>query len=309
MFGKSEIGDPESLGRYIKIVDIDSDGMNEFLITNESDSGFPGIKCYSYEGDPIWQYSFHDKVSSMREELPPVYNLFFLDTLMLNEHRSLLMIANNSPSFSSAIFRVDLKTGKRLPGTLWSSGHSVNGIIKDINGDGKKDVLCVGVDNGYEDAVLFGFDIDTTTRVRPTTNEYLILDFPVAKLITYIRFPKTDYDEYRNFRMPGPFQSSFQDVVSNKYYQFYTMDFLNDFSSILWYQISYNLKDVSIVVDSRFRVMRDSLVAHGELKPPYTDTPEYINLQKSKILYWLVPARQGLDGKDGKWVKRAELEK
>lgn len=57
-----------------------------------------------------------------------------------------------------------------------------------------------------------------------------------------------------------------------------------------------------------FEVARESLVGHGELKPLYTDTLEYINLQKGKILYWLVPEKQSSDGKDGKWVKREELE-
>jgi hypothetical protein len=65
------------------------------------------------------------------------------------------------------------------------------------------------------------------------------------------------------------------------------------------YRLKSNLKDFNIYVGSSFRVVRDSLVAKGFLKEPYTDTREYINLQKSKILYW----------QDGKWVKREELNK
>ncbi|MCZ7615549.1 MAG: hypothetical protein M5T52_18885 [Ignavibacteriaceae bacterium] len=64
------------------------------------------------------------------------------------------------------------------------------------------------------------------------------------------------------------------------------------------YDVSYNLKDINIVVGSDFRVVRDTLVAHGLLNPPYTDTEEYKELLKSKILYW----------KNGKWVKKEELE-
>ena len=301
---KAQIDDPIKLRDKIKIVDIDSDGRNELLITIEEfteakpDSEFNRITCYDSEGEFLWRYSFKDKVISKRTELPPLYAIVILDTLTLNKQKIVFLNANNSPSFSSAIFRLDLKTGKRLPGTFWSSGHNVNGIIKDINSDGNNDVLCVGVDNGYEDAVFFGYEIDTLTKVRPTTNEYLIRGFPVGNPITYIRFTKTDYDEYKKFRSPAPHPDSFLDRTSQKYYQFFTMDFLNDNSSCLWYQVDYNLTDVNIVVDSRFRVIRDSLVAHGELKPPYTDTPEYVELQKSKILYY----------KNSGWVKREELE-
>ena len=153
-------------------------------------------------------------------------------------------------------------------------------------------------DNGYEDAVFFGYEIDTLTKVRLTTDKYLIRGHQIADLITYIRLPKTDYDEYKKFRTPGISEKSFVDIKSSRTYQFYTTDYLNDYSSCLWYQIDYNLRDVNIIVDSRFRVMRDTLVAHGKLPLPYTDTPEYVEIQKNKILYW----------KNGKWVKRKELD-
>ena len=301
---KAQMEDPIELKDKIKIVDIDSDGRNELLIAIEKytdakpDSEFHRITCYNSEGEFLWNYSFKDKAISKRTELPPLYNIVILDTLTFNEQKNVFLNANNSPSFSSAIFRLDLKTGKRLPGTFWSSGHNLSSIIKDIDSDGRSDVLCVGVDNGYENAVFYGFEIDTLTVVRPTTDEYRIRGYPIANLITYIRFPKTDYDEYKKFRSPAPNPYSFIDRPSQKYYQFFTMDFLNDNTSCLWYQVDYNLEDINIVVDSRFRVIRDSLVAQGELNLPFTDTPEYVNLQKSKILYY----------KNSGWVKREELE-
>jgi hypothetical protein len=69
-------------------------------------------------------------------------------------------------------------------------------------------------------------------------------------------------------------------------------------SGNLWMKLDYNLKDFDIIVDNQFRVIRDTLVAQGKLKPPYTDTEEYKNLIKSNILYW----------KSGEWVKRNELD-
>lgn len=303
MTDKSQIENTTNLKNQIKIVDIDSDGRNELLITIEDfakvnpDSEFTRISCYDSEGEPIWRYSFKDLVSSKRTDLPPIYSIMIIDTLTLRGIKNLFLFSNNSQSFSSAIYRLDLNNGKRIPGTFWCSGHTYDGMIKDINSDGKKDYLCVGLDNGFEDAVFFGFNIDTLTKVRPTTDNYLIRGFPVCNPITYIRLSKTDYDIYKNYRTPGIYPASFVDKSPRKFYQFYTMDPLNENSSCLWYQIDYNLKDVNVIVDNRFRVMRDTLVAHGKLPLPYTDTPEYVELQKSKILYW----------KDGKWVKREEL--
>ena len=53
-----------------------------------------------------------------------------------------------------------------------------------------------------------------------------------------------------------------------------------------------------LIIFDEFRTIRDSLVSQGKLKLPYTDTPEYKNIIKSKILYL----------KNGKWVNREELD-
>lgn len=59
--------------------------------------------------------------------------------------KSLVLISNNLDSFSSAIYRIDLRTGKRLPGTFWASGHSQEGTIKDIDNDGHKGIYWCGL--------------------------------------------------------------------------------------------------------------------------------------------------------------------
>jgi hypothetical protein len=297
------IDSPNYLKGLVKIVNIDSDEQNEVLFAQLDDGPFSekgssDIKCYTAKGELIWRYSFADTISSMREKMLPYYGLIIIDTLSVNGVKNLFVRANNSQSFSSAIFRINLETGERLPGTFWCSGHTYAGIIKDINNDEKKDILCVGLDNGYEDAVFFGYEIDTLTKVRLSTDEYLIRGHKISDLITYIRFPKTDYDEYKKFRTPGIAGESFKDFKGSRFYQFYTSDYLNNYCSCLWYQVDYNLKDVNIIIDSRFRVMRDSLVSHGALPLPNTDTPEYVDIQKNRILYL----------KNSKWVKRKELD-
>ncbi len=76
----------------------------------------------------------------------------FSTLLTIGENKNLCFdLLQISPSFSSAIYRIDLQTGKRLPGTMWCSGHTVEAIIKDVNNDDKKDILAVGLDNGFEE--------------------------------------------------------------------------------------------------------------------------------------------------------------
>lgn len=301
---KSDLFSVAQLKRYVRIVDINEDGKNELIVcrinddSSETDDTFASVYCYDFKGNKIWSYSFVDTAHSKREILPPVYAITMVDTMTIAGKKSLILISGNSQTFSSALFRIDLRAGERLPGTLWCSGFIVEGLLKDINNDGRKDFIGSGLDNGFEDAVFMAVEIDTLTKVRPTTEEYLIRGYPVAKMLSYIRFPKTDYDIYRKMRMPAIYYNTFIDNPAQKYFQFIVNSDYSQEAAALWYQVDYNLGDVNVIVDNNIRVIRDILVAKGVLQLPYTDTPEYVEKIKSKILYY----------KDGAWVTRNELE-
>ncbi len=294
----------KDLIRCARIIDIDGDGINEVILTYESDkkNGNPidnsMVSCYNKDAGLIWKYSFGDTVYSRREVLNTEYHLNIIDTLTFTKEKSLFLISSNGPSFSSAIFRIDLRTGQRLPGTFWASGHIIDCKIKDINKDNKPEMIGVGYDNGYEDAVFFIYVVDTLTKVRPTKEEYSIINHPISLMKSYIRFPKTDYDIYCRVRTPTLIDAQLTDDFKNRSYNFGVSNPTTGYEPELQYRINYNFKDIDIVIQSSYRVQRDTLVAHGILKPPYTDTEEYKNLIKSKILFW----------ENGEWVKRKDLD-
>ena len=289
------------IGRYARLIDIDGDGHNELILANDCDpvTGEPIdnslVTCYNSNNTIRWKYSFADKVSAEREIINTDYSVFIIDTLTLSGKKSLFLRAANGPSFASAIYRIDLKTGKRLPGTFWTSGHIMGGKIEYVNNN--PDFLGVGYDNGYEDFCFFAYDIDTLTEVRRSKKAYLIENFPIAKMNVYIRFPKTDYDDYAKTRTPDYIDFSFYYNPIKKEISFGT--YLPNSPDIpeIGYFIEKNFKDINISFGSGFRVRRDTLVAHGILKPPYTDTEEYRNIIKSKILYWT----------GNKWIHRKDL--
>lgn len=302
--GRKDISNQKLLGMFFRLCDIDDDGYNEVLITNEATSIYLRNKsswelnCYNKENQKVWSYHFTDSVCSQRENLDPYYSILIIDTLTYNDQKSLFLISNNSASFSSAIYRINLKTGKRLPGTLWCSGHTSEALIKDINNDSKKDILAVGLDNGFEEQVFFVFTIDTLTKVRQSTKEYTIKNFPISDFISYIRIPKTDYTKLIQLRVPGLEKGSLVDEIFEKVYRFIIQPDFDYNKCSIWIKVDYNLRDIDFIVDNQFRIIRDSLVAQGKLRPPFTDTVEYKNIIKNNILYW----------KDGQWVKRNELD-
>lgn len=301
--GGIEISNSELL-TTARILDTDGDKINEILLTQKIDDkslklkDYSCVYCYDKKGKIIWIYEFKDSVISNREELKPDYTVKMVDTLKIYSKENLLLISNNLTSYTSAIFRINLKTGKRLPGTTWTAGHILEGEVKDIDNDGKKEFIGIGYDNGYEDAVFWGCEIDSLLKMRPTTEDYFLRNMSVAEMKVYIRFPKIDYDYYKQIRTPTIISANFSDSQSQQEYRFSVGENAKIEIPNLSYKINYNLKDIDVIVTSGFRVRRDSLVAKGILNPPFTDTEEYKNIIKSNILYW----------KNGKWVKRNELD-
>lgn len=308
--GRDQINNQKILGMFFNLYDIDDDGINEVLIANEATADIyrnksrGELNCYNKNNEKVWSFYFDDSVSSDRESLDRYYTIFLIDTLTFNFQKSLFLISTNSASFSSAIYRINLTTGRRLPGTLWCSGHTTEALIKDLNDDGRKDILAIGMDNGFEQQVVFAFTIDTLTKVRPSINEYIIKNFPISDFLSYIRIPKTDYTKYIQVRVPGVEKGSLVDEIFEKVYRFIIQTGFDYNKCSIWIKLNYNLKDIDFVVDNQFRVIRDSLVAQGKLLPPYTDTYEYREILKSNILYWKADSSTVVGGK---WVKREEL--
>lgn len=277
--------------KNMRIIDINNDGINEVISVfeftkKETEESKLLLKCYDKNQNIIWSYRFSDIAESNRGKLINRYSIIIIDTLTMAGNKSLVLISNNLDSFSSAIYRIDLRTGKRLPGTFWASGHCQEGTIKDIDNDGIIEFIGTGYDNGFQDLVFFSYSLDTLTSVRPTTDEYLIRNYKVNKMKSLILFPKSDYDIYYGVRTPNYNIGSFKDNTITKKYSFSSSYFNDHEQGSIGYRVDYNFKDIEVIILSNFRAKRDSLVAHGKLNPPFTDTDEYCDIIKSHIKYW-----------------------
>lgn len=275
-----------------KLVDINTDGNKELLLinhdnyTNADSSKFGSIICYDCKGNELWHYQFKDVVNSKREKLSSVYNIIgMIDTTTYLSKKALLLMATNYESFSSAVFMVELSSGIRIGPTLWHSGHLWEGILTDIDNDRKNEVVFTAVNNGLEKAVLGVIDLENMNGVCPTTYEYQILDKMPAKFKAFIAFPKSDYNKYLRLRNNAPVLGRLANIKRKNKISFQCSED-HTIGGFITYALNYDFSDVEITISSSLRVVRDSLVAKGLLKLPYTDTEEYKNLLRKKILYW-----------------------
>jgi hypothetical protein len=298
---------PDIIKNYVQIMDIEGDGENEVLITRSLDPNdittetIGTLICYNKDKLIKWDYSFQDTIYSYREDLKSDYDTVLIDTTIIDNKKILWCRANNSSSFSSAVFSLELSTGKRFDKTLWCSGHTQEVRIVDLISDGKKEFIGVGVDNGLKNLVVWGVELDKMNGYRPTTDNYRIKNLEEADLLFYIRLPNTDLDKRNGARTIGLENGSLRFSKENKNINFVTTCLIEPINkksvNSIYYYLSDNLLDVEIYLYDEFTVLRDSLVTEAKLQPPYTDTKEYKQILKDQILYY----------KNGEWVKRKDL--
>jgi hypothetical protein len=278
-----------------KIVDINNDGKNEVLITHEKIETLKNkneagrIACFNYKNELIWKYNFKDLVKSKISDLDSIYLIRIIDTVTERGNKELLVWACNGNSFASAIFKLDLRTGKRLPGTMWISGWTFDAVIDSDKITGERFVIIESIDNGFEQVITLGVKLTNIDGCCPTTSPYQLLNLKLANLMYEIRLPKTDYLKIKNGRYNLANGISYYPHA----YSILVNENPSNEISCINYLLNYNLKQIDIVILDNFRVLRDSAVNKGILNPPLTESQEYTDLLKSQILKW----------DNGKWIK------
>lgn len=299
---------PELIKNFAKILDFNNDNENELLYVQtaadernkKQDRGT--IICYDKYQKIKWEYTFQDAVFSERENLQPLYNIYLIDSATIGNQSTIFCYANNATSFSSAIFALDLNTGERIKNTQWNSGYTWDAMIADLEGDGEKEIVALGADNGLKDLVIWSMKLNDINGYRPTTQNYRIKNFDETDLLFYIRIPETDYDSLNEDGKMGMLPGTLvYDKMSHniRFTTISKVDRATD-QTVPSFHFSLNIErmDFNIFLVDKFTSKRDGLVAIGKLNSPYTDTKEYKEIIKNNILYW----------KDGKWVKRNELD-
>ncbi len=283
--------------RYsIRFADINNDGTNDVFVSDEyfndtkENNNFGRIACFDNHHNLIWKYNFHDTVSSPTFKSVNIYICYIIGIIKQKNKKVIYAIARNRNLYPNAIFELDAKTGKRIDSlnTLWNAGGITNGVIGDFNHDGKPELIVTAIHNGFQRAVLFSIDMNKLGGQTPAPPNYTFYNMKAASLNSFILLPISDYGRYY-FRWNMPAPASLQYSSVNNQFKFDVDEGVGNISDMaaLSYVFDNKLNFEFISCDDRFQVQRDSLVAKGVLKPPYTNTPGYFNSLRNQIKYWI----------------------
>ncbi len=270
------------------LVDINNDRRKELILADNIHI-HPKYKpwtitCYDYKGKEIWNYLFQDTISSPGEVLSKNYTNYLIDTATVKGEKVLVAFSQNHESFGSAIYMLDLRTGKRVQDTFWHPGFIYGGYI--ITLDNKKTLVFMAINNSWHKTALGMLNLNNINGKAPSDKYHSFFGFKLALLDKYILLPNLDYQ-----KIIYPIQSSYS---TTRDFQFIEKEKI--FKCVVWlspnktgginYNFSNDLKILNIDIDDTFARTRDFYVKSGQLKPPLSDTKSYKNLLINQILYW-----------------------
>ncbi len=279
----------------VRFTDINNDGTNEAIVTNEyfngqeQNSNFGRVACFDNHKHLIWKYNFHDTVTSPTFNNENIYLLHVIGITKIMGQKVVYLMAQNLNLYPSAIFCLDVVTGKRIDSinTLWNAGTIDNALIGDFNGNNKQELVGTAIHNGFQRSVLFSVDLDKLEGQTPAPTNYKFAGIKEADLNTFILLPKSDYSNLY-YRYDEPVIGS---LAYNSIDKQFKLDVLENVGkptiyTSLNYIFDNKLNLEYIGCDDGFQMYRDSLVARGVLKPPYSNTPQYMNSLKEQLRYW-----------------------
>ncbi len=283
---------PPTLELTFRMLDINMDGKNEMLFRYAANSKYSsstvseGLALFNYKGEVIWHRGFSKDLFSKREHLASPYSVSIYDTLTINKNICILCSSNNVNSYAAAVYVLDLVKNKIISDTLWSPGHITDIRVVDLNNDGVKELVILSCNNSYQRNCLSHLLLTELKGQLPATDNYKFFDIEPAKLLDCFLIPNSDLTLRSGLRMNGIlFRSAFQSN-ENKLISFHVIEAGGDNTVISFYNWYYDKINFDISIGNEFRVMRDTLVAHGKLPLPYTDTKEYREKLRRQILAW-----------------------
>ncbi|MCL5031125.1 MAG: hypothetical protein M1480_19135 [Bacteroidetes bacterium] len=280
------------LKSYQLLVDVNNNGIKNLILAGEQQDSlkngnqYGGITCYDHKGNALWNYLFHDTISSPGEVLSQNYASYLIDTSTVRNKKVLISFCCNKESFGSAIYMLDLKSGKRVFDTFWHPGFINGGYVIESKNLKEKDLVFEGGNNSWHKIAIGMLALNNIDGKAPSDRHHDYYGNKIASLKYYILLPNEDYQKIilpieTLFSSIGDFLYSARDnsFDCNVYINY------KKIGGVV-YCVSKDFNRITIIINDDYVRLRDPYVKSGKLKPPLSDTQEYRNLLISQVLYW-----------------------
>jgi hypothetical protein len=178
----------------IMIKDIDGDGRNEvlFAVQKRDDSyGEGDLYCYNSRGRELWHFTAGREMEFGGRIFPADYRIrgFRLHDFNGDGRQEIAVISYHYPQWPCQLAIID--SNGRPIGEFWNSGYLTDLCYRDLDGNGREEMVVSGVNNQYGGCVIV-FDPARVGGCSPQSGEFKSDTLPPGTEEYYVRTPRTD---------------------------------------------------------------------------------------------------------------------
>ena len=259
------------------IRDINGDGDTEVLFApkrckDQTREGW--LYCYDRKGDELWSFPAGRELRCGGLIFSPDYRIAGFHTHDLDGDGRLETVVESfqAPDWPCQLAVLD-SSGKMI-GEFWNAGYLRELTYHDINGDGREELIVVGVNNEYRGGCLIVFDTRDIRGSSPQSGEYLCEGFGAGSELYYVTTPFLDFSEAMRNPCDG---LRGIDITGNEWIRAMT-------APGVWYDFGFDLKCIQINWGNGFTVNHADLVKAGKLTSVLDDS--YRADLLAGIRYW-----------------------
>ncbi len=269
---------------YLATVDVDGDGKNEVIGSFGMIGASPlvnAVVAFNADGTERWRYPFHRQMVFGTQAFADVY---FFHRLISgdfdnNGKPEIIAMAIQGGYYPTCIVKLSSIDGTLL-GEYWSPGNLLSSDYRDIDGDGYKDLVLAGQNNGYDMASLIVLDPRTISGHSPAPQDFTPKNVPAGTEKYYLLFPRSDLKEVSTFKRNRAF-------ITMRGGPHLAINVSEKVDS-LWYSIIYHFDDhlrcTGVDGEDSFVGVHQRLEKESRLTK-HLGASYYEDLQRS-ILYW-----------------------
>ena len=269
--------DPAAAFPSLIIRDINADGDTEVLFAPKEKAETTGsgrLYCFDRKGAEIWGFDAGKELTCGEKVFSSDYRIpgFVCHDLDGDGHLETLVFAYQKLRWPCQMAVLD-DSGRRL-GEYWNSGQLKYPVFQDINGDGREELIVVGVNNEYKGGCLIVFDTRQISGASPQSGDYACLEYEPGSELYYVTVPLADVSTAMGF------------IVQGFNYAFATENgrINATYGSGLYYEFDFGLRCLQVTNGNSYEALHNELIKAGKITSVLGD--EYLRELRDGVRYW-----------------------
>lgn len=180
----------------ISIRDINGDRRPEILFSTQTASELNEglLLCFNSKGRELWRFAAGRELAFGEKVYRREYRIFGFD---VGDHDGdgkleILVISFHKPDWPCQVALLDTSGG--VKGEYWNAGYLMDAMSGDVDGDGKKEIVLSGVNNGYRRGCVIVFKDGNVHGSSPQDQTaYRNASVGPGTQSDYILFPTADF--------------------------------------------------------------------------------------------------------------------